>query len=829
MEQSLISAGSGCFCRKRGKQVLYASVLRQPQFISPLLPHGYLELLTTSALTGRSCKKQAKSELYRMSTATSPRHLMVAHSITDLVGGTPALCLKRMFPDHHVLAKLEFLNPLLSVKDRPALHLVEAIARTQLVAPGGLLIVPTSGNFGLAVATFGRLHGYRVVAVMASDTAEAKQKLLQSVCGEVIVCDGSLNSNEPGGYVHTARQLANNTPNSYVVDQFHNPLNPEAHYFSTGPELLQQMDGRIDIFFSIMGTGGTFSGVSRYLIERSPATRIVLVDVHGGIIKMSHDGGVPAWRDHPVSSISDNFIPSTADLSFADMVIEVSGESAFEFSRRAREKEGLFVGASAGAVLSGIQAYIDRYGLAAGARIGCVLGDSSRTYGSKLCDKCPEFSHLEAPVLLPRTPGVLHLNRQLRHLTALKADYYRGGACEITLTSVSTNISESVIALYTTTGEQLAAYIYEKSDKINDMGRCLMKGALVSWAVVDLCFASDVVVKLTGNDNELTALKKYILDSFHLATSLYERLYNLPRAEIKFFEYSSAGAEVSEVRLNIDKYLLGFSGGKDSTLSYEIMTRAGVDVTKFQVVYDDNEIAAEGRIRKTIHNEGLYSIVSPSRRSPVYGTFEHQEDDIHATILAPYTVDQDGKPATVALGLPWEVLHCLNDSCPDLVPSETARSLQSLEQFARSLGLTHFKVVSPIANLSSFGVFRMLAKWRGRDSLTTFYSCWQENPDLSACGQCTKCKRVGLVESLLFEDGHGRASADDLPPFAKMFGSVYSELFLTHRALCGSSLLLDDVTALATEQKFTDAIAAADFAPLDVVGLTVGLNVLSKA
>lgn len=265
----------------------------------------------------------------------------VAQSVLDLIGRTPVLELHPadLKPDVHLYAKLEMFNPGGSVKDRLGLYLIEAALKDGRLRPGGTVIEPTAGNtgIGLAMAAIGR--GIKVVLVVPEHFSKEKQDLMRALGGEVV------NTPRDGGMaaaITEAYRLAKEC-GGYVPQQFENPDNPEAHYRSTGPELYEQLDGRIDVLVAGAGTGGTLTGVARYLKEQRPEVKIVLVQPEGSVF-----AGGPAGR-HRVEGIGNDFVPKTLDLSLVDEIETVADEDAFAAVAKLGRDFGLLVGSSSGA------------------------------------------------------------------------------------------------------------------------------------------------------------------------------------------------------------------------------------------------------------------------------------------------------------------------------------------------------------------------------------------------------------------------------------------------------------------------------------------------
>ena len=267
---------------------------------------------------------------------------------TDLIGHTPLVTLSRYARSQaapvQLYAKVEFFNPAGSVKDRTALALIEDGKNRGLLTPGAVIIEPTSGNTGIALAAIGTPRGYRVILTMPDTMSTERQKLLKAYGAEVVLTDGTKGMK---GAIEKARELAAQTPNSFIPNQFENPANPAVHYRTTGPEIWQDTDGKLDIFVAGVGTGGTISGVGKYLKEKNPAIRVIAVEPATSPVL---SGGKPG--PHGLQGIGAGFIPHTLDTEIYDEIIPIENESAFEAARQCARTEGLLIGISAGAALA---------------------------------------------------------------------------------------------------------------------------------------------------------------------------------------------------------------------------------------------------------------------------------------------------------------------------------------------------------------------------------------------------------------------------------------------------------------------------------------------
>jgi cysteine synthase A len=300
--------------------------------------------------------------------------LQVYDNLLNLIGSTPLLRLKRITGAHQaeVYAKLEFLNPGGSIKDRAALGMVLAAEEEGKLKKGFTIIEPTSGNTGIGLALIACLRGYRAIIVMPKKYSQEKMKLVKALGAEL-----ELTATEEGmeGAIKRAEELNREVPNSFLPNQFYNLANPDYHYQTTGPEIYQQMERRIDAAVIGVGTGGTFTGVARYLKEKIPQVLAVAVQPEGSIL----DGGT--YKSHKVEGIGVDFYSPTMDLDLIDKVITVPDDDCFATARLLAGKEGLLVGGSSGASVFGALRIAEDLGK--GKRVVTILPDGAERYLSK--------------------------------------------------------------------------------------------------------------------------------------------------------------------------------------------------------------------------------------------------------------------------------------------------------------------------------------------------------------------------------------------------------------------------------------------------------------
>ena len=302
-------------------------------------------------------------------------------TVLDLVGKTPLVRLQRLSEEVEpaLLAKLEFLNPGGSVKDRIGLRMIEQAERNGKLAPGGTIVEPTSGNTGVGLAIAAALKGYRMIFVLPDKVAPEKISLLRTFGAEVVICPTAVPPESPESYYNVSDRLAEEIPGAFKPDQYSNPANPQAHYETTGPELWEQTGGRIDALVLSVGTGGTITGTARYLKEQKPDLLVVGADPEGSIF--SNPDNV-----HPylVEGIGEDFWPSTFDPSVVDEYITVSDRDSFRTARRLAREEGILVGGSGGTAVWAMLQVAERFGPE--GTIVTIVPDSGRGYLSKVYD-----------------------------------------------------------------------------------------------------------------------------------------------------------------------------------------------------------------------------------------------------------------------------------------------------------------------------------------------------------------------------------------------------------------------------------------------------------
>ncbi len=296
---------------------------------------------------------------------------MIYENMMDLIGNTPLIDLKKM-TGFSIYAKAEFLNPGGSIKDRVAKNMVESAEKKGLLKPGMTIIEPTSGNTGIGLAFVGVCKGYRVIIVMPENMSEERKKIIRSLGAELVLTPPELSI---GGAVAKAEELMREMGDCFMPQQFENPDNPAVHYETTAVELYRQLDGKVDIFVSGLGSGGTLQGIGKYLKEKNPALKLVAVEPKNNSALLGHEPGL-----HSIQGIGDGFIPAVLDTEMIDDIVEVTDEDAIGTTRELARKQGLLCGTSSGANVWAAIEIAKKYG--GDKVIGTVLADRIERYFS---------------------------------------------------------------------------------------------------------------------------------------------------------------------------------------------------------------------------------------------------------------------------------------------------------------------------------------------------------------------------------------------------------------------------------------------------------------
>lgn len=294
------------------------------------------------------------------------------NSIIELIGKTPLIRIQKMNPnENEIFVKMESLNPLSSIKDRVALALIEQAEKDGLLNQDSVLIEPTSGNTGIGLAYVAAVKGYKLILTMPETMSIERRKLLKALGAEVVLTEGSLGMR---GAIEKANSLASEINNSFIPRQFDNPANPEIHYQTTGPEIWKDSEGKVDIFISTVGTGGTLTGTAAYLKSKKPSIQVVAIEPDTSAVLSGKESGA-----HGIQGIGAGFIPSILDTKIIDEIYLTNEEKAFPVAREAAKKEGLLIGISSGAALEAALTIAARKENK-GKTIVAILPDSGERY-----------------------------------------------------------------------------------------------------------------------------------------------------------------------------------------------------------------------------------------------------------------------------------------------------------------------------------------------------------------------------------------------------------------------------------------------------------------
>jgi cystathionine beta-synthase len=436
-----------------------------------------------------------------------------AESILDLVGGTPLVRIRRLTRDLGpsdrqplLLAKLEMLNPGGSVKDRIGLPMIEAAERAGLLRPGGTIIEPTSGNTGHGLAIAAALKGYRCIFVMADKQSSEKQQLLRAYGAEVVLCPTNVPPESPESYYSVAARLARDIPGAFKPDQYWNAENPAAHQRTTGPELIEQTDGRITHFVASVGTGGTISGASRALKAHDPTIQVIGADPEGSVLS----GDVA--RPYLTEGVGEDFLPGTYDPTAVDRWVRVSDRDAFAMARRLTREEGILSGGSCGTAMVAAREVVRDLTLSDGGSAAVVvvlLPDSGRNYLSKVYND--EWMRVNG--LLATTGAIVRVGDLLddRHHTGPRPD--------LVLARTTQRVGDAIEILQEFGISQLPVSERAEGDAVEGIVGSITEKGLLDRAFRDPSIVDRTVGEVMDRPLPLVDLAASLDDAFSLLTA----------------------------------------------------------------------------------------------------------------------------------------------------------------------------------------------------------------------------------------------------------------------------------------------------------------------
>ncbi|WP_299335281.1 PLP-dependent cysteine synthase family protein [uncultured Psychroserpens sp.] len=317
------------------------------------------------------------------------KDIQVFDNVLQLIGKTPLIKLNKMTEDFDgdFFAKVEAFNPGHSSKDRIALHIIEEAERQGILTPGDTIIETTSGNTGFSIAMVSIIKGYECILAVSSKSSADKIDMLKSMGAQVYVCPANVSADDPRSYYQVAKRLHNEIKGSIYINQYFNKLNLDAHYHTTGPEIWEQTEGQITHLIACSGTGGTISGISKYLKEQNPDVQVIGVDAYGSVLKKYHetrefdDKEIYPYR---IEGLGKNLIPTATDFDLIDKFVKVTDEASAHTAREISRTEGLFVGYTSGAAMQALKQLNEEGEFKVGDKVVVVFPDHGSRYMSKV-------------------------------------------------------------------------------------------------------------------------------------------------------------------------------------------------------------------------------------------------------------------------------------------------------------------------------------------------------------------------------------------------------------------------------------------------------------
>ena len=317
------------------------------------------------------------------------KEIKAYHSVLELIGNTPLIKLNKVTEDleGNFYAKVEGFNPGHSAKDRIALYIIEEAEKRGILKPGDTIIETTSGNTGFSLAMVSIIKGYECVLAVSSKSSPDKIDMLKSMGAKVYVCPANVSADDDRSYYSVAKRLHEETKGSVYINQYFNELNIEAHYKTTGPEIWEQTNGLVTHVVACTGTGGTLSGIAKYLKEKNPNIRILGVDAYGSVIKKYHETkefDINEIYPYRIEGLGKNLIPTTTEFDLIDKFVKVTDEESAHMTRNIAKSEGLFVGYTSGAVIQAVKQYAEEGEFEKDSNVIAIFPDHGSRYMSKV-------------------------------------------------------------------------------------------------------------------------------------------------------------------------------------------------------------------------------------------------------------------------------------------------------------------------------------------------------------------------------------------------------------------------------------------------------------